>query len=60
MKHTVYYYEALSENGKLIVDTKYVFESPFRAIARGRMWKKEHHAARVRIENADNLKVYWI
>lgn len=59
-KQIVFYYELLDEQGKLITDTKYVYESAFGAMSRGRMLKKEYHAARVRIENGDNSKVYWI
>ena len=63
MKHdtqTVYYYELLNGKGDLIVDTKIYFSSAFAAIARGRSLKREHRAGRVRIENADNYKTYWI
>ena len=58
--NTVFYYLCLAENGREIVDTKYVYSSVFGAIARGRALKKQYRAARVRIENADNFRVYWI
>jgi hypothetical protein len=56
---TVYYIELLDSKGDLITDTKICFDSVIRAIGRGRQLKKEHHAARVRVENGDNGKTYW-
>jgi hypothetical protein len=59
-KLSVYYIELLAEGGREIFDTKYCFSSVIRAIGRARQLKKEHHAARARVENADTGKIYWI
>jgi hypothetical protein len=57
---TVYYIELLNSKGSSILDTKLCFDSVIRAIGRARMMKREHQAARARVENGDTGKIYWI
>jgi hypothetical protein len=55
----VYHYEITLPNGG-VFDTKYCYRSVLAALNRGRALKKEHNATKVRIEDNDTYKVYWI
>ena len=56
----VFHYDIFLPGASEPVDTKICFSSAFKAIARGRSLKKEHGASKVRIENGETGKVYWI
>jgi hypothetical protein len=57
---TVFHYDIYIPGHTEPLDTKYCFSSAFAAIAKGRSLKKEHGASKVRIENNDTYKTYWV